>query len=144
MGSLSTVPTPFPERLKELVAEQGTSIARLYDDATWTGDGPKPSKAQLDKSMRGLLPVRPETVEMLAAALGVAPETFAEYELAMMREQLDERQVGLDEAYRTLEAIRAATRKAARSGARRASARPASSPKPTPTDRRGQQTAGAE
>lgn len=75
--------TPFPVRLKQLVESRGTSISRLYDDAVWEGEGPKPSKAQLDKSMRGLLPVRRETMEMLAAALGVSPAEFAEYRLAV-------------------------------------------------------------
>ena len=138
------MPTPFPERLKELVAEHGTSISRLYDDAVWTGDGPKPSKGQLDKSMRGLLPVRRETMEMLAAALSEPPEVFAEYELAVARAELDERVVGLDQAYETLVAVRAATRRGARSGARRAAARPASSPTPSPTGRSGRKTAEAE
>lgn len=135
------MPTPFPDRLKELVLAHGTSISRLYDDAVWEGEGPKPSKAQLDKSMRGLLPVRRETMEMLASALGEPPEVFAEYELAVVREQLDERVVGLDAAYATLEQLRGATLTAARAGSRRAAAPPASSHPPKPAERRGRRTA---
>lgn len=124
--------TPFPERLKQLVAEHGTSISRLYDDVQWTGPGDKPSKAQLDKSMTGVLPVRRETMEMLADHLGLDPaETFVEYRLALARDALDERVVGLEAAAATLDSIEAATRAAAQAPARRAGERPAPSGQPT-------------
>ena len=123
--------TPFPERLKQLVAEHGTSISRLYDDVQWTGDGDKPSKAQLDKSMRGALPVRRETMEMLARHLGLDPaETFVEYRLALARDALDERVVGLQAAAEMLEAIEAATQSEAAASAPRAA------PQPPASDRR--------
>lgn len=136
------MPTPFPDRLKELVREHGTSISRLYDDAEWAGDGPKPSKAQLDKSMRGLLPVRRETMEMLAAALGEPPDVFVEYELAVARDALDERVVGLDEAYDTLIRVRSALRrKAGAPAARRSGAPHTSSPRPTRAGQRAPESA---
>ncbi len=39
-------------------------------------------------------------LELLAAAFGLAPGYFAEHRLAELREQLDERRVGFDAAYR--------------------------------------------
>ena len=46
-----------------------------------------------------------ETLELLSEALEVRPETFPEYRLALARRQLDEREVGIDQAVATLEAI---------------------------------------
>lgn len=45
---------------------------------------------------RATLPV----LELLAAALDVPPEHFAEYRLALMRQSLDEHAVGFDAAWR--------------------------------------------
>ena len=44
-------------------------------------------------------------LQALAAALGVPPETYPEYRLAIARRALDEREVGLEAALATLSAI---------------------------------------
>jgi len=46
------------------------------------------------------LPSR-RALELLASAFELSPDYFAEYRLAELRRQLDERQVGFDAAYRT-------------------------------------------
>jgi transcriptional regulator with XRE-family HTH domain len=45
------------------------------------------------------------TIEVLAAALEVEPETFPEYRLALARRQLDEREVGLAQALSNLDLV---------------------------------------
>lgn len=130
-------PAPFAVRIKELVSEHGTSISRLYDDAVWAGPGKKPSKGQLDKSMTGHLRVRRDVMDMLTAALSddaqqVDPyDEFAEYQLAVARDQLDERVVGLDAATANLKAFLRATRSSAKVPGRRTAERQESSQKPT-------------
>ena len=44
-------------------------------------------------------------LELLAAAFALAPGHFAEHRLAELREQLDERRVGFDAAYRRYRAL---------------------------------------
>jgi transcriptional regulator with XRE-family HTH domain len=44
-------------------------------------------------------------LELLAAAFELAPGYFAEHRLAELREQLDERRVGFDAAYRRYRAL---------------------------------------
>jgi transcriptional regulator with XRE-family HTH domain len=52
----------------------------------------------------------PETIRALAHALGVPPEEFPEYGLALARQKLDERKVGLDQAIRNFSEVKAAMR----------------------------------
>ena len=51
------------------------------------------------------LPSR-RALELLASAFQLPPDYFAEYRLAELRRQLDERQVGFATAYRTYQKLR--------------------------------------
>jgi transcriptional regulator with XRE-family HTH domain len=44
-------------------------------------------------------------LELIAHALELEPDYFAEYRLAELRDQLDERRVGFDAAYRRYRAL---------------------------------------
>lgn len=44
----------------------------------------------------------PETLRAIAHGLGIEPERFPQYRLALLRQQFDEREVGLDEAISNL------------------------------------------
>lgn len=57
---------------------------------------------------KGRRPLSIEVLGGLAGALEVEPETFAEYRLAQARQQLDERQVGLEQAVENLRRLEAA------------------------------------
>jgi transcriptional regulator with XRE-family HTH domain len=46
-----------------------------------------------------------ERLEALAATFDVPPQTFVEYRLAVARRELDEREVGFDQAVKTLKRI---------------------------------------
>jgi hypothetical protein len=94
------VAEPFADKLKRLVRERGTSIARVYDDAPWdtANRGPKPSKASLDQALTGRRPLRLELIELMAAGLDVPPETFEEYQLAKLRAMIDPDVVGFERA----------------------------------------------
>lgn len=61
-----------------------------------------------------------ELIQTLAAALDVAPEEFPEYRLALARRELDEREVGLDQAVAMLTQIEAALRRPRRGAGREA------------------------
>jgi transcriptional regulator with XRE-family HTH domain len=58
------------------------------------------------------LPTR-RVLELLASTFKLPPAYFAEYRLAELRRQLDERQVGFDTAYRTYQTL--SRRRSARS-----------------------------
>jgi transcriptional regulator with XRE-family HTH domain len=47
----------------------------------------------------------PRAVELVAQALDLAPTYFAEYRIASLRRELDEREVGFARAYRTYQAL---------------------------------------
>lgn len=50
----------------------------------------------------------PETISAVAHALGVPPQEFPEYRLALARAQLDENEIGLDQALANLAQFEAA------------------------------------
>lgn len=92
---------PFAERLRRLAREHGTSLERIFNEA-YDPETRGTSPAQMKKIMRGEREVKPHTIEAIATALGVAPDEFPEYRLALARQLLDEREVGLDQALATL------------------------------------------
>ena len=56
----------------------------------------------------GRIRAEPETIEAIADAYELAPSTFADYELAMARQSLDERTVGIEVALAALSAYQSA------------------------------------
>jgi transcriptional regulator with XRE-family HTH domain len=101
-----TADTPLTETLPALMRERGISYRQLAAQTRL-----------LDRSARGLshsylvnlaagreIPSR-RALELLATAFKLPPDYFAEYRLAELRRQLDERQVGFDAAYRTYQTL---------------------------------------
>jgi transcriptional regulator with XRE-family HTH domain len=93
---------PLTETLPALMREHGISYralatqTRLLDRA---GNGL--SHSHLVNLAAGREPASRRALELLANAFELTPTYFAEYRLAELRRQLDERQVGFDAAYRT-------------------------------------------
>jgi transcriptional regulator with XRE-family HTH domain len=54
---------------------------------------------------KGSRPLAPDVLRGIAGALGIEPERFAEYRLAVARQQLDERAIGLEQAVANLRAL---------------------------------------
>jgi transcriptional regulator with XRE-family HTH domain len=82
----------------ELRAEQGMSLDTLAYEARSHGAPSTFVGSWLSQLRRGTRPMAPDILRGIAGALDVEPEAFAEYRLAMARRQLDEREVGLDQA----------------------------------------------
>ena len=98
---------PFGVVLKRLRKERKLSLEALAY-ATRDADPERQgvSFGGVGHLERGAHQPQLRTMELIAAALGVEPELFAEYRLAMARQALDERQVGLDRALANLRALR--------------------------------------
>ena len=94
----------FKDRLDRLAKEKGKTLSRVRLDAydpNVKGTNPESLKRVISRER----PLRPEQIAALAGAVGVPPEHFPEYRLALARRALDEREVGLDQAVKTLEQI---------------------------------------
>jgi transcriptional regulator with XRE-family HTH domain len=100
-------PEPFGARLRRLRESLDMSrsqLSRATVGVDPAGKGlPEITIKQLERGAR--LQPRVHTIELLAAALDVPPAEFLEYRLAKAREALDEQQVGLAAALRTLAEI---------------------------------------
>jgi transcriptional regulator with XRE-family HTH domain len=101
-----TSDAPLTETLPTLMRERGISYralatqTRLLDRA---GNGL--SHSHLVNLTAGReLPSR-RALQLLASAFQIPPTYFAEYRLAELRRQLDERQVGFATAYRTYQTL---------------------------------------
>lgn len=97
----------FAQRVRRLAEERGLSMSRLLHDA-WDPHikGTSPDLAR--KVISGRRALTPTLIEAVAKALDVPPEEFPEYRLAMARRQLDEAEVGLDQALASLERLASA------------------------------------
>ena len=102
----STADAPLTETLPTLMRKHAISYralatqTRLLDHA---GNGL--SHSHLVNLAAGReLPSR-RALELLASAFQLSVDYFAEYRLAELRRQLDERQVGFDTAYRTYQTL---------------------------------------
>lgn len=95
---------PWHRVLATKLAERGMSMEDLAFEARRRG-GPKISSSRISKIKSGERPLGRELLEAFAEILGEPPAIFAEYRLALARAQLDEREVGLDQALANLEAI---------------------------------------
>lgn len=90
---------PFPETLKAIQDELAISqreIARRCEKNGWG------SVTSINQMIRGELTPSLNALKAIAKALGVPPETFAEYRLAMARRSLDPGEVGLETALENL------------------------------------------
>lgn len=106
-----TTDWPFPDALELLAAQQGVEFhtgptrggqLNIEDLARRI---PKLNMMTLRRLHSGTRAVRPDHLEVIAEALGVAPEFFAEYRLWKAREALDPRVVGFDAAMNTLDRL---------------------------------------
>jgi len=91
---------PFDVVLTRLLAERemtphGLSV-QLREQTGWG------SSIALSKMTRGELVPGPEGIRHIARVLEVDPDVFAEYRLAVAREALDWREVGLEQALASL------------------------------------------
>jgi len=75
-------------------------LERRTRDCDPSGNGL--SRTYLNHMARGLTRPTAPAMRLIAEALGIEPEYFAEYRLAAARWQLDERRVGLDAALQAL------------------------------------------
>lgn len=96
-------PAPFKVALKELRLKRGLSQENLAFETQRHGAGVSTAAVRVYEAGRS----RPgrAVYEAIAKALGVAPEEFPEYRLAVMREALDESVVGLEAALEMLALI---------------------------------------
>lgn len=94
---------PFGETLKALRKDRDLTLERLafrvYDV------GGKITAGAISQFERGASNPTIATIELLAKALEVEPETFVAYRLAIARRLLDERQIPLEEAVANLALI---------------------------------------
>jgi transcriptional regulator with XRE-family HTH domain len=91
----------FPEAIRRLREEAGISERELT--GLLTRHGLDRSTSTMNRVYRGAEPVLPHHMEAIAAALGVEPETFAEYRLWQARRRFEPDEVGIDQAMRNLD-----------------------------------------
>ncbi len=99
------MPESWSEIAERLRAEQGKSQDTLAYEARSHGGPAGLNSAWFSKVKKGQRPATPEFLRGIAGALGIPPESFVEYRLALARRQLDEREVGLEQAAENLVAI---------------------------------------
>lgn len=105
MDSAAQSAEPASRVLRRLLAEQAVS-SRALAEATKEIRPPKGVSASYIRNVaRGDDLPSAEALAILAEALHVQPEVFAEYRLAKVRELFDERAVGLEEALANLAAV---------------------------------------
>ena len=97
---------PLTEILPALMGERGISYRALAAQTQLLDrKGNGLSHSHLVNLAAGReLPSR-RALELLASAFQLSVDYFAEYRLAELRRQLDERQVGFDTAYRTYQTL---------------------------------------
>lgn len=80
---------PFAETLKTLMEVQGLSVRELAKKTGRSGSQGSLAHPTIGEMRRGLLSPSPAAIEVVARALGVEPETFAEYRLWRARNLFD-------------------------------------------------------
>lgn len=91
---------PFPDTLKAILETEEVThreLSRRCKERGWGALG------TINRLVNGELRPSMRAMAAVAAALRVKPETFAEYRLGAMREQLDPEVAGLKKALRTLD-----------------------------------------
>jgi hypothetical protein len=145
-------PRPFVEAFAALKDEKNLTVDDVYWEMRQRFPESKDSRERgaslstLQKMAAGAQHPTVLVMERVAVALGSHPHHFIEYRLAKARERIDERVVGLDEAWQTLSQIEEALRAAPQSRAATRAARTASSQRPSegtqPGDRRLREAGG--
>lgn len=93
---------PFAEALGELLrAQQGDPLGSI-SLRTFFAHIPEYSYDALRKMVRGKIPLQPQAIEAMAAALGVSPEYFLEYRAWQVRKGLKRHPELADEVYEKL------------------------------------------
>ena len=115
----------FGNAVRELMKARGLTYRSLAA-LTREQDGKGVTHAHINMLANGHDRPTMRTMELIAGALGTAPEYFAEYRLAVAMRELDPAAVGLERALANLDASLAARRTAAarRPPARAPRARP--------------------
>lgn len=108
---------PFGEALRLLMKARGISYRGLAN-ATSSIDGKGMTHAHINMLANGHERPSIRAMELLADALEVSPDYFAEYRLAAAMRELDPTEVGLEQALENLNA-RLANRRQAGAKARR-------------------------
>ena len=90
----------FPETFASLLSEHDISLREVSRRTMRHNEWGRPSSLSL--LLNGDLRPTLEAMEHIAQAIGVPPETFAEYRLASARRALDPEAVGLRRALRNL------------------------------------------
>lgn len=94
---------PFPTALRALMSDAGLTFRGLAAETRrLDGAGRGLSHGHLGQLAGSHQHPSQRALELLAAALDVAPEHFLEYRLAQLRHALNEREVGYDRARATL------------------------------------------
>lgn len=96
---------PWFELVDQLRAEKGLSQDDLAYEARQHGAPSTLTGSWVSQLKKGKRPLAADVLRGIAGALGVPPETFAEYRLAMARRELDEKEVGLERAVANLTAL---------------------------------------
>lgn len=96
-------PEPFPEIVRRLAFEKRMTSSRVCTMATVASHGDV-SNHTIASAINGRRHPNIEVMVAVAEALDVPPDTFPEYQLALARRELDEREVGLAAAMKALEA----------------------------------------
>lgn len=94
----------WAELTDKLRAETGLSQEDLAYEARDHGAPSTLTGSWISQLKSGKRPLSLDVLIGIAGALGIEPERFAEYRLAIARQQLDEREVGLAQALQALEA----------------------------------------
>ena len=102
---------PFGEALRLLMKDRRFSYRGLAE-ATSSIDGKGMTHAHINMLANGHDKPSIRAMELLAHALGVSPDYFAEYRLATAMRELDPTEVGLEQALENLNARLADRRRA--------------------------------
>lgn len=93
---------PFPETVSAILERQGVSrreLQRRCQRHGWIRD-----QSVVARVLRGEGAISPEGMEAVAKALGIPPETFAEYRMWQERRKYDPDEVGFRGALQNLDA----------------------------------------
>lgn len=107
MGAVTGALETWVDVMDQLRGEAGLSQDDLAYEARRYGAPSTLTGSWISQLRSGKRPLAPDILRGIAGALGVEPERFAEYRLAMARQLFDEREIGLEEATANLTGLEA-------------------------------------